>query len=245
MTVTVGGAVEGVRGRAVVPRASPGDENEDNKGLAATKTSCAFGAVAPVAARAAGGASSRDVTCVSPATRPGALAPLRVFAGAAVTAPPSPRARAAHGAGDAASFRADPEGRATAAMRSLSLGAASAREPSALVVGWGLRPLDACAHGAADRVGMRAVKAAVVEREIGEGAATRQTLEGRALLCLAQPAELARAVQVEPRQGVVRGRGAPKRTDMGGAPKRPSIHCQYLHIYVPAYLELLHSDYLP
>ena len=49
VTVTVGGAVEGVRGRAVVPRASPGDENEDNKGLAAMKTSCAFGAVAPVA----------------------------------------------------------------------------------------------------------------------------------------------------------------------------------------------------
>ena len=176
VTVTVGGAVEGVRGRAVVPRASPGDENEDNKGLAATKTSCAFGAVAPVAARAAGGASSRDVTCVSPASRPGALAPLRVFAGAAVTAPPSPRARVAHGAGDAASFRADPEGRATAAMRSLSLGAASAREPSALVVGWGLRPLDACAHGAAGA----AARAPAVAARPGRGDALLLDQERRA-----------------------------------------------------------------
>jgi hypothetical protein len=183
VTVTVGGAVEGVRGRAVVPRADlpkPGRETiggdgEDDQALAATKTSCAFGAVAPVAARAAGGASSRDVTCVSPAARPGALAPLRVFAGAAVTAPPSPRARATHGAGDAASFRADPEGRATAAMRSLSLGAAR-REASALVVGWGLRPLDACAHGAAGA----AARAPAVTARPGRGDALLLDQERRA-----------------------------------------------------------------
>ena len=150
VTVTVGGAVEGVRGRAVVPRASPGDENEDNKGLAATKTSCAFGAVAPVAARAAGGASSRDVTCVSPASRPGALAPLRVFAGAAVVraavaarAPPrtaratrlrsAPIPRRPRDGGDAFSF----------ARRSLGTRALRARRRL------GLASADACAHGAA------------------------------------------------------------------------------------------------
>ena len=82
-----GGGVRGRRGPARLSRR----RNEDNKGLAATKTS-AFGAVAPVAARAAG-ASSRDVTCVPPASRPGARA-ARVRR-AAVTAPPSPRARAA------------------------------------------------------------------------------------------------------------------------------------------------------
>ena len=89
----------------------------------------------------------RDVRLARLAARRARAAPR--LRGRGGRAPPSPRARAAHGAGDAASFRADPEGRATAAMRSLSLGAASAREPSALVVGWGLRPLDACAHGAA------------------------------------------------------------------------------------------------
>jgi hypothetical protein len=110
VTVTVGGAVEGVRGKFAENKRTSGEDD----GSAATKLSCAFGAVAPVAARAAG-ASSRDVVCVSPAARHGALAPLRVFAGAAVTAPPSPRARA-RGETDA-TFRVDAEGRAFATMR--------------------------------------------------------------------------------------------------------------------------------
>jgi hypothetical protein len=135
VTVTVGGAVEGVRGKFAENKRTSGEDD----GSAATKLSCAFGAVAPVAARAAG-ASSRDVVCVSPAARHGALAPLRVFAGAAVTAPPSPRARA-RGETDA-TFRVDAEGRAFATMR-------AGDAVSALVAGWGLTPRDACAYGAA------------------------------------------------------------------------------------------------
>ena len=128
--VTVGAAVEGVRGRAVVPRASPGDENEDNKGLAATKTSCAFGAVAPVAARAAGGASSRDVTCVSPASRPARSRRSASSRARRSAAPPSPRARCRARRGRRGFVAAPiPRSGAAAAMRSLSLGAASALSP--------------------------------------------------------------------------------------------------------------------
>ena len=155
VTVTVGGAVEGVRGRASppndAPRVTQTPERSSDAPSSATLASCAFGAVAPVAARPAG-ARSRDVTCVSPAARHGTLAPLRVFAGAAVAAPPSPRARG-RGARDAALFHVDHEGRATATMRAAARdGAAASRDAGArrLVVGWGLRPRDACAHGGAD-----------------------------------------------------------------------------------------------
>ena len=151
VTVTVGGSVEGVRGRASpggdgAPRvgATGASEGSSEAPIAEKKLSCAFGAVAPVAARAAG-ARSRDVTCVSPAAqanRHGAPVPLRVFAGAAVTAPPSPRAPTLN-RGDAASFRVDHEGRATATTRAASPGARA-------LVGWGLRAREDCARGAAE-----------------------------------------------------------------------------------------------